>query len=83
MALLNADDRHPDTQEAAARFEIDHILNPDERQVGMAHARLAQEMLQRIRKDGPELTKALHGLADVRDTFMHAIASTKRNVVGS
>jgi hypothetical protein len=38
----------------------------------MAAARFASEMIQRIRRDDPELTKALTSLADARDGFIRA-----------
>jgi hypothetical protein len=78
MALLEGvSDRHKAVQDAARRFEIDHLTNPDARQVGMAAARFASEMLQRIRKDDPELTKALDKLADARDGFIRALIYEK------
>ena len=38
----------------------------------MSFARVATEMLQRIRVDDPELTRGLTALADSRDAFMRA-----------
>lgn len=43
----------------------------------MASARLAGEMLQRIRQDDPELTRGLTALADARDAFMRAVVYQK------
>lgn len=64
--------RHQAVQDIARRFEVDHLVNPDARQIGMACARLASEMVQRITRDDPELTKALGHLADARDAFIRA-----------
>lgn len=73
MAIIaGVENRHRAVQDAARRFEIDHLTDPDARQIGMSAARLAAEMLQRIRKDDPELTRALTHLADARDAFMRA-----------
>lgn len=78
MALLSTELRHQAIQDAARRFDIDHLSDPDTRQIGMACARLAQEMLQRIRVDDPELTRALNTLADARDGFMRAVIYAKQ-----
>ena len=72
MIIPGVEERHPSIQQVARRFEIGHLTDPDLRQVGMVFARTASEMLQRIRKDDPELTKALDKLADARDGFMRA-----------
>jgi len=72
MSILNTDGRHPGVVAAARRFEIEHLVNPDARQIGMEVARLAALMLTRIKKDDPELTKALDDLADARDGFIRA-----------
>jgi hypothetical protein len=72
MSLLNTDGRHRAVQDAARRFELDHLTNPDARQIAMAMGRVAQEMLVRIPRDDPELTRALTSLADARDAFIRA-----------
>lgn len=72
MAMLDTNGRHRAVQDAARRFEIDHLTNPDSRQIATSCARLAQEMLARIRTDDPELTRALTSLADARDAFIRA-----------
>lgn len=77
MSILNTDDRHQAVTDAARRFEIEHLSNPEMRQIGVSCARLAQEMLSRIRKDDPELTRALNHLADARDAFMRAFNYSK------
>jgi hypothetical protein len=71
-SMLDTSGRHVAVQNAARRFDIDHLTDPDARQIGMACARLAQEMLARIPSDDPELTRALTSLADARDGFMRA-----------
>jgi len=68
--------RHRAVQDAVRRFDVDHLSDPDARQIGMACARLASEMLARIRRDDPELTRALTSLADARDAFIRAAIYT-------
>lgn len=77
MAILNTDGRHPSIVAVSRRFDIDHVTDPDARQVGMSVARLAAEMLARIRSDDVELTKSLDKLADARDGFMRAVIYTR------
>lgn len=72
MALLNTDGRHRAVQDAARRFDMEHLTNPDARQIATSVGRLAQEMLARIHNDDPELTRALTSLADARDAFIRA-----------
>jgi hypothetical protein len=76
VSLLTTEGRHPAVIAAARRFEIDHLTNPDARQIGMEVGRLAALMLVRIKKDDPELTKALDTLADARDGFIRAAIYT-------
>lgn len=72
MALLDTNGRHRAVRDAARRFEMDHLTNPDARQIATSCARLAQEMLTRIHTDDPEVTRALTSLADARDAFIRA-----------
>jgi uncharacterized membrane protein affecting hemolysin expression len=72
MTLLNTAGRHTSITQAARRFEMDHLTNPEARQIATSVARLAQEMLARVKTDDPELTKALDKLADARDGFIRA-----------
>jgi hypothetical protein len=78
MSILNTENRHPSVQNAARRFETEHLVNPDARQIAMECARLAALMLTRITEDDPELTKALDSLADARDGFIRAKVYTSR-----
>jgi hypothetical protein len=78
MGLLDTTGRHKGVQDAARRFDLDHLTNPDARQIAMACGRLAQEMLARISRDDPELTNALNRLADARDAFIRAKIYTGR-----
>jgi len=73
MAILEVENRHPGIKAAARRYEVDHLTNPDARQVGIAFARLASEMLARIKTNDPEVTRGLTLLADSRDAFMRAV----------
>lgn len=73
MAIIpGIEERHQAVQDIARRFEVGHLANPDARQIGMACARLASEMVQRVRRDDPELINALTDLADARDGFIRA-----------
>lgn len=72
--ISGLESRHHSVQEAARRFEIGHLSDPDMRQIGMAAARFASEMIQRITRDDRELVYALDKLADARDAFMRAKA---------
>jgi hypothetical protein len=72
MALIEGlEGRYQAVQDVARRFEVGHLTDPDARQIGMACARLASEMIMRIRDD-PELTRALSSLANARDGFIRA-----------
>lgn len=77
MALLSVGERHPSIQQAARRFEIEHLTDPDLRQIGMVFARCATECLNRVKRDDPEVTRALLALADARDGFMRAFKYTQ------
>ena len=70
--ILNVAERHRAVQDAARRFELDHLTNPDARQIAMEYARLASTVLVRIQNDDPELTRALTSLADSRDAAIRA-----------
>jgi hypothetical protein len=73
MAIIQGiEDRHQGIKDACRRFEMDRLSDPDARQIAMAAARFASEMVQRIKRDDPELTKALDKLADARDGFIRA-----------
>lgn len=58
-------DRHPTTHEKARWFETGH-LQPDQRQVVMEYARLAQKLIAMLR-DGNELFDALDLLVKSKD----------------
>jgi hypothetical protein len=78
MPLLTVDGRSTQVVEAAQRFEIDHVTNPDARQIGMSFARLAQEMILRIRRDEDGLLLTLDKLLQAREEAMVAIAPDVR-----
>lgn len=78
MALLTVDGRAEAIVAAAQRFEIDHITNPDARQIGMSFGRLAQELILRIRRDDKGLVEALEALLLAREEAMVAIAPEPR-----
>lgn len=80
MGLLSVDGRNVDIQEIAQKFEIAHLTHPDMRQIGMSFARLAQEMILRIRQpnDQQYLVDALDVLLDAREAAMVAIAPAAR-----
>jgi hypothetical protein len=74
MALLTVDNRSTEVQKAALDFEIDTMQHPDHRQIGMSFARLAQEMILRVRHDDAKLIKGLAELKKVRDHFITTMA---------
>jgi hypothetical protein len=71
MSVLNAEGRHRAIQDAARRFDGDHLTDPDARQISTDYARLAAIMLSRL-PDDPETTRALTSLADSRDAAIRA-----------
>lgn len=78
MGLLSTEGRSDDIVEIGNKFEIGHLTNPDQRQIGMSFARLAQEMILRIRRDDQGLIDALDKLLDAREEAMVAIAPRER-----
>jgi hypothetical protein len=82
MPLLDASGRSEAVQEAAKRFEMDTLTHPDSRQVAMATARLAQEMIVRIRDDDVELARGLNLLAEARGVFVVAVTHKRANSGG-
>jgi len=67
---VNAEGRHPSTQQIARFFTFDHLrdnLRPPSR----ACAELAQEMINNL-PDGPELTTGLRKLLEAKDCFVRA-----------
>jgi hypothetical protein len=78
VSLLNVDGRSARIAALAGKYEIDHWTNPDQRQVGMSFARLAQEMILRIRNDEDGLVMALEKLLEAREEAMVAIAPAPR-----
>jgi hypothetical protein len=67
---VNADGRHPATQQIARFFTFDHLadcLQPP----SAACAELAQQMIDRL-PDGPELTAGLRKLLEAKDCFVRA-----------
>lgn len=75
--MLNVGHRHASIQAVARRFEMDHLTDPDARQVAVVFARTASELLARISRDDVEVTKALDKLADSRDGFIRATIYAK------
>lgn len=82
MGLLSIDGRSDAIHKMADRFEIAHINNPDARQIGISFARLAQELILRIRRPGdePGLLDALEKLLEAREEAIVAIAPEPRKV---
>lgn len=78
MPLLSVDGRSAEIVEVAQKFEIDHVTNPDARQIGMSFARLAQELILRIRRDEDGLIQSLEALLLAREEAMVAIAPAIR-----
>jgi hypothetical protein len=63
--------RDPEVAEIAQYFDTSHLTHPEARQASMACARVAQEMILRL-KDGPELTAGLRKLLEAKDCFVRA-----------
>jgi hypothetical protein len=72
------DSRSDQIRQAAKNFELDKVIDPDARQIGMAVARLAAEMIQRITGDDGELIVGLHQLFDAGQTFVKAKTGVRR-----
>lgn len=67
---VNAEGRHPGTQQIARWFTFDHL--PDNaRPPSRACAELAQDMIDAL-PDGPELTAGLRKLLEAKDCFVRA-----------
>jgi hypothetical protein len=67
---VNADGRHPSTQQLARFFTFDHLAD-NLRPPSAACAELAQEMISQL-PDGPELTTGLRKLLEAKDCFVRA-----------
>ena len=67
---VNAEGRHPGTQQLARWFTSDHLPD-DARPPSAACAELAQEMIDAI-PDGPELSAGLRHLLEAKDCFVRA-----------
>ena len=78
MTILHVKGRHRAVQDAARRFELEHLQDPQARQLAMCAAGHANEMLSAIPDDDPELTRALNSLADARDAFIRAAIYTRK-----
>jgi len=75
---VNADGRHPATQQLAKFFTFDHLpddLFPPSRSC----AELAQEMVNKL-PDGPELTTGLRKLLEAKDSFVRAAIEARELV---
>lgn len=78
--LLSVDDRSHEVIKAAEKFELVGIVDPDERQIATAFARLAAEAVNRIRVDTPALLKAMEKLHVAREAALLAFRETKIKV---
>lgn len=75
MSLLNVEDRSPEIQAVAAKFEMTDLTNPDSRQMAGSFARLAQEVIFRLRGEEREelLVETLEALYMARTAAITAI----------
>jgi hypothetical protein len=73
---VNAEGRHPGTQQVAQWFTFDHLAE-DVRPPSAACAELAQEMIDAL-PDGPELTVGLRKLLEAKDCFVRAAIAAQR-----
>lgn len=81
MGLINVENRSPEVQDAAAKFEMGDLTNPDARQIAMAFARLAQECAYRIRGEGEKeelLAVTLRALHTARQAAIASILPAAR-----
>lgn len=78
MSLIETHNRSDAVKEASQRLEIDHLRDPDERQIAVSCARLGAEMTRRIKKDSGALAFALSSLVDARDSFIHALQEARK-----
>jgi hypothetical protein len=67
----------PRIREAAAELDLDKLTDPDERQIGMLFARIAAEVLQRVRSDDERMVAGLKSLSDARAAFIVALRHRK------
>jgi hypothetical protein len=75
MPLVNAAHRSEEVQEAAARFEISDLTNPEARQIGMAYGRLAAEIIARIYGDAEKENLLVEALESLHEARKHAISA--------
>lgn len=69
MTAINADDRHPATQQITRWFDFQHLPTGTARKVSASCAGLAEQMLADL-DDGPELTAGLRHLLEAKDAFV-------------
>lgn len=69
--------RHRAVQDAARRFNCDHLPHGPIRQIAVEFGSFAENMLVKIPADDPEVTRGLGYLADAKDAFMRAQAFTR------
>lgn len=74
---VNAEGRHPSTQQVARWFTFDHLTD-DLRPPSAACAQLAQEMIDKL-PDGPELTTGLRKLLEAKDCFVRAAITAQEH----
>jgi hypothetical protein len=75
MPLVNAAHRSEEVQEAAAKFEISDLTNPEARQIGMAYGRLAAEIIARIYGDAEKEELLVEALESLHEARKHAISA--------
>lgn len=80
MPLLNVEDRSPEVQAAATKFEMTDLVSPDARQMASSFARLAQEIIFRLRGDDREdlLAETLDALHVARTHAISAVLPAVR-----
>lgn len=76
------DGRDPAIAEIAQYFDTAHLTDSDARQASVASARLAQEMILRLR-DGDELVAGLRKLLEAKDCFVRQAIAGKRTGHGA
>ena len=75
--MINAENRHPSTQQVTQHFEYGHLPAGRIRGVSMSCAQLADGMLEEL-PDSPELTAGLRKLLEAKDCFVRAAVAAER-----
>jgi hypothetical protein len=77
--VVDARDRHRAVQDVAQWFDYGHLpLGTTRRRVSVVAAEAAQDMLDLIPADNPELARGLRKLAEAKDCLVRAAITAER-----